>query len=135
MGQKLITINRRRIPRAMPFPLQEPLPKSTVRPYFIGFLLVGFSPILLLVLNNQKGNAVPPHILNQDTGLLEDKEQKKEQPRMQLHGFSFHADKIILLDFDCVESYKHFSNCNFINYKYESWEIMIDRPAYLFVLL
>ena len=78
MGQKLITINRRRIPRAMPFPLQEPLPKSTVRPYFIGFLLVGFSPILLLVLNNQKGNAVPPHILNQDTGLLEDKEQKKE---------------------------------------------------------
>lgn len=62
----------------MPFPLQEPLPKSTVRPYFIGFLLVGFSPILLLVLNNQKGDAVPPHILNQDTGMLESIKEEKE---------------------------------------------------------
>ncbi len=48
----------------MPFPLQEPLPKSTVRPYFLGFLLVGFSPILLLVVNNQSSNEIPPKFLS-----------------------------------------------------------------------
>jgi hypothetical protein len=64
MGNKLLTINRKRIPRAMPFPLQEPLPKSTVRPYFLGFLLVGFSPILLLVVNNQSNNEIPPKFLS-----------------------------------------------------------------------
>lgn len=66
MGNKL-TINRRRIPRAMPFPLQEPLPKSTVRPYFIGFLLVGFSPLLLVLINNQNSsNNEPPPFLIQN---------------------------------------------------------------------
>ena len=66
MGNK-VTINRRRIPRTMPFPLQEPLPKSTVRPYFIGFLLVGFSPLLLLIINNHtNNNNEPPPFLIQD---------------------------------------------------------------------
>ena len=51
----------------MPFPLQEPLQKSTVRPYFLGFLLVGFSPILLLVVNNQNNNEVPPKFLTDGT--------------------------------------------------------------------
>ena len=52
----------------MPFPLQEPLPKSTVRPYFIGFLLVGFSPLLLLIINNHNNNNnnEPPPFLIQD---------------------------------------------------------------------